>query len=123
VQTLRYYERRGLLREPPRRHSGYRTYSTETVAVVRFIQRAQAVGFTRCEIETMLHLAGCGATGCEAVKKLAQEKLRDLESRMESLRAMHDSLLKLADTCGRPARDRDCPLIKVLSSAPNGTGI
>jgi MerR family transcriptional regulator, mercuric resistance operon regulatory protein len=120
VQTLRYYERRGLLPEPPRRDSGYRAYSKDTVAVVRFIKRAQELGFTLGEIDTLLHLAGGGPASCEAVKGLAQEKLLDLDSRMEGLRVMHDSLQRLVDTCDRPARRRECPLIEALGSVPNG---
>jgi Hg(II)-responsive transcriptional regulator len=122
IQTLRYYERRGLLAEPPRRASGYRAYNKDTVAVVRFIKRAQELGFTLSEIDTLLQLAGGGPASCEAVKDLAQEKLLDFESRMESLRAMHDSLQRLVDTCDRPAPRRECPLIEGLGSVPNGTG-
>jgi Hg(II)-responsive transcriptional regulator len=119
VQTLRYYERRGLLREPPRRDSGYRIYDPDAVVVVRFIKRAQELGFTLVEIEALLDLAGGGPASCEAVKDLAQEKLLDLERRMESLRAMHDSLQRLVDTCDRPARRRECPLIEGLGRLPS----
>ena len=80
AQTLRYYERRGLLHEPPRRDSGYRAYTSETVKVVRFIKRAQEVGFTLDEVEMLLHLAEGGPANCDAVKVLAQEKLGDLEN-------------------------------------------
>lgn len=121
VQTLRYYERRGLLREPPRRDSGYRAYDTAAVARVRFIKRAQELGFALAEVETLLHLASGGPASCEAVKALAGEKLLDLESRMASLRAMHDSLQQLIATCDRPKRRRQCPVIQALGGAPSGT--
>lgn len=94
-------------------------YGTDTVAVVKFIKRAQEVGFTLSEIETLLDLAGGGPASCEVVKAVAQEKLRDLETRMESLHAMHESLQRLVDTCDRPARDRECPLIEGLGSVPH----
>ena len=57
TQTLRYYERRGLLPQPERTHSGYRTYTADAVRVVRFVKRAQQLGFTLDEIEELLHLA------------------------------------------------------------------
>ena len=122
AQTLRYYERRGLLHEPPRRDSGYRAYTSETVKVVRFIKRAQEVGFTLDEVEMLLHLAEGGPANCDAVKVLAQEKLGDLETRMESLRAMHDSLGQLIATCDRPKRRRECPLIEALGGVPIPSG-
>lgn len=114
VQTLRYYERRGLLPEPPRRDSGYRTYGANSVAVVRFIKRAQEVGFTLSEIEMLLHLAQGGPANCDAVKELAHQKVIDLERRMQSLEAMRASLERLVETCERPKRSRECPLIEAL---------
>lgn len=116
AQTLRYYERRGLLREPPRHDSGYRAYTSETVKLVRFIKRAQGLGFTLDEVEMLVHLAEGGPASCDAVKVLAEEKLGDLETRMESLRSMHDSLERLIATCDRPKRHRECPLIDALAA-------
>jgi DNA-binding transcriptional MerR regulator len=78
VQTLRYYERRGLLHEPPRGDSGYRAYGMDSIAVVRFIKRAQDVGFTLNEVASLLHLARGGPAGCDAAKVLAEEKPRQL---------------------------------------------
>jgi Hg(II)-responsive transcriptional regulator len=121
VQTLRYYERRGL-REPPRRDSGYRAYDTAAVATVRFIKRAQELGFALAEVETLLHLASGGPASCEAVRALTEEKLVDLESRMASLRAMQDSLQQLIATCDRPKRSRECPVIQALGGVPSGDG-
>lgn len=122
IQTLRYYERRGLLPKPPRRDSGYRSYETHSVAVVRFIKRAQEVGFTLGEIETLLHLAEGGPASCEAVKELAHQKVLDLDRRVESLHAMRDSLQRLVATCDRPKRSRECPLIDALGRESAGGG-
>lgn len=117
VQTLRYYERRGLLPEPPRQDSGYRAYGANSVAVLRFIKRAQEVGFTLTEIEMLLHLAQGGPANCEAVKELAHQKVVDLDRRMESLHAMRASLERLVETCDRPKRSRECPLIEALGGS------
>ena len=64
IQTLRYYERRGLLREPERRHSGYRAYPPDTVALIRFIKRAQELGFSLSEVEELLHLRQDRESAC-----------------------------------------------------------
>jgi DNA-binding transcriptional MerR regulator len=123
IQTLRYYERRGLLRQPPRQDSGYRSYGAEAVGVVRFIKRAQELGFTLSEVEMLLDLANGGPKGCEAVKALANHKLHDLESKMTSLHAMHESLERLVATGERPKRQRECPLIDALGSVAGVPGI
>jgi Hg(II)-responsive transcriptional regulator len=120
IQTLRYYERRGLLPEPPRRDSGYRAYGANSVAVVRFIKRAQEVGFTLNEIELLLHLAQGGPASCRAVKELAHQKILDLDRRILSLQAMRASLDRLVETCDRPKRSRECPLIESLGGGAVG---
>lgn len=73
VQTLRYYERRGLLPEPDRSESGYRSYDTDAVRVVRFVKSAQQLGFSLEEVDTPLHLAAGGPESCDAAKTLATE--------------------------------------------------
>lgn len=120
AQTLRYYERRGLLHEPLRSESGYRAYPSDTVATVRFIKEAQKLGFTLSEVETLLHLGHGGPSDCDAVRELATEKLCDLEDRMASLSTMHHSLEQLIATCERPLRNRVCPLIAALGGIPDG---
>lgn len=111
VQTLRYYERRGLLAEPDRLESGYRSYSPDAVRTVRFVKRAQQLGFSLEEIDSLLDLAAGGPDSCKAAKILATEKLAHLEQKIASLTAMRDSLLQLVATCDRSPRRRVCPLI------------
>jgi Hg(II)-responsive transcriptional regulator len=120
VQTLRYYERRGLLPEPARRESGYRVYGPDAVRRVRFIKRAQELGFALSEAETLLALAAGGPEGCDAARGLAEEKMRELDRRIADLEAMRDSLRRLASTCARPRDERDCPLLQAIGeSAPD----
>jgi MerR family transcriptional regulator, mercuric resistance operon regulatory protein len=116
-QTLRYYERRGLLPEPERTASGYRSYSVDAVRLVRFVKRAQQLGFTLIDIEELLHLAGGGPASCEAAKTMARIRIADLEQRIEELVGMRDALAQLVDTCDRPRAERDCP-IHVTSKQP-----
>jgi DNA-binding transcriptional MerR regulator len=114
VQTLRYYERRGLLAEPDRLDSGYRAYGPEAVRVVRFVKRAQQLGFSLEEIESLLDLAAGGPDSCEAARALSIETVARLDGKIASLTAMRDSLLQLVDTCGERRSERACPLLRAL---------
>lgn len=113
-QTLRYYERRGLVTEPPRAASGYRVYPAATVETVRFVKRAQELGFTLDEIRELLHLAEGGPEDCDTATALAQARLTALEDKIADLVRMRDSLLELVQTCELPRQDRHCPLLRAL---------
>ena len=120
VPTLRYYERRGLLPRPPRSAAGYRAYPPDTVGVIRFVKRAQELGFSLNEVTELLHLAGGGPDGCEAARSVAEERLADLEARIADLERMRTSLRRLVDTCGRPRTDRECPLLQAIQQDAGG---
>jgi Hg(II)-responsive transcriptional regulator len=117
VQTLRYYERRGLLPEPPRGESGYRFYGHDAVRRVRFIKRAQELGFGLSDAESLLALAAGGPESCEAARELAETKVAELDRRIADLLAMRDSLQRLATTCLRPRAERECPLLHSIEEA------
>lgn len=85
IQTLRYYERRGLLQAPPRRPSGYREYTSSAVGVVRFVKRAQELGFSLDEVESLLDLAAGGPSNCDTARGLASLKLAELERKIASM--------------------------------------
>ena len=121
-QTLRYYERRGLLPEPDRRESGYRAYAPDSVEIVRFIKRAQELGFSLAEVESLLELAGGGPESCEAAQDLAREKIKQLDSKIAALRAMRGGLQRLLESCELPRAERECPLIGALASDPRPGG-
>jgi Hg(II)-responsive transcriptional regulator len=111
AQTLRYYERRGLLPSPPRTVSGYRSYGPEAVRRVRFVKRAQDLGFSLAEIDVLLHLADGGPESCDVARQLAEHKVAGLEAKIASLQAMRASLGRLIATCSRPPAERICPLL------------
>ena len=92
IQTLRYYERRGLLPEPERSNSGYRAYDSDTVRLVRFIKRAQELGFTLREIEDLIELRQSPRRGAE-VRAVAATKVVDIERRIRQLKACERRLL------------------------------
>src|ERR1700757_3717207 len=119
AQTLRYYERRGLLPDPPRTASGYRAYEPEAVRIVRFVKRAQELGFSLTEIEMLLHLADGGPESCDAARQLAKNKVSNLDAKIATLNAMRASLTRLIATCARPRRARDCPLLDSLEPDPD----
>lgn len=121
-QTLRYYERRNLLPDPPRSSSGYRAYPDEAVARVRFIKRAQELGFTLGEIAELLHLAGGGPRSCDSARALAETRVDEIERKIADLQRMRDSLGQLVDTCTRPHAQRDCPLLEAIDTAARTDG-
>ena len=114
IQTLRYYERRGLLPEPPRRDSGYRLYDDGAVRLVHFIKRAQSLGFSLKEVESLLELAAGGPESCDAALRVARQRIAELDSRIADLRAMRASLRNLMATCERPRDERECPLVRSM---------
>ena len=115
VETVRYYERRGLIPDPPRRESGYRMYSENDVARIRFIKRAQMLGFTLYEIMELLSLKVDPDTTCADVKKRAEMKIKDIEEKMRALKQMKMMLTKLVALCkGGPSGE--CSIIKALDS-------
>jgi MerR family transcriptional regulator, mercuric resistance operon regulatory protein len=118
-ETLRYYERRGLLDTPPRTTGAYRDYPDAAVDLLRFVKRAQELGFTLDEIEELLHLDGGGPDSCDAARALAEARKADLEARIADLQHMRDSLAELVATCDQPRADRSCPLLSAIAAPPS----
>ncbi|SDU76569.1 MerR family transcriptional regulator [Jiangella alkaliphila] len=117
-ETLRYYERRGLLDEPPRTPGGHRDYPDTTVRLLRFVKRAQELGFTLDEVEELLHLDAGGPDGCDAARALAVARKSDLEARIADLQRMRDGLADLVETCDLPRDDRSCRLLVAIEPPP-----
>ncbi len=116
AETLRYYERRGLLAKPPRTMSGYRDYPASAVRLLRFVKRAQELGFSLDEVEELLHLDDGGPDSCESARALAEHRRLDLAARIRDLQRMHDSLADLAATCELPRADRRCALLSAIDA-------
>ena len=113
IQTLRYYERRGLLPRAQRGASGYRTYDPDTVGLVRFIRRAQELGFTLREIGELIQFRQVPRQGV-AVRTLAAAKLEDIERKIHQLMAMRDALGVIVDACECENDTMTCPIIEAL---------
>jgi Hg(II)-responsive transcriptional regulator len=116
VETVRYYERRGLLPEPPRRASGYRQYSPADVAYLQFIQRAQRLGFSLKEIAELLALRVNSTTSCGDVKARAERKLADVEGKLQALERIQGTLQQLIDSCRGQGPTSACPILEALET-------
>ncbi|HVC37111.1 MAG TPA: Hg(II)-responsive transcriptional regulator [Gammaproteobacteria bacterium] len=112
VETVRYYQRRGLVREPPKPRQGFRTYLPDTVDRLCFIRRAQELGFTLAEIKNLLML---GDGRCRETRELAERKLSLIHGRVRDLKAMERVLNTLVQACNRHGDAPGCPLIETLS--------
>lgn len=115
VETIRYYQRRGLLAEPPKPDGGaQRRYPRAAVRRVRFVKRAQALGFTLDEVGALLQLDEAGA--CAATRERATAKLQTIDAKLADLRAMRQSLAALLRRCDAADGDGACPLIDALAA-------
>ena len=113
-ETLRYYERRGLLPEPPRRESGYRIYPVDSVERLRFIKGAQALGFTLEEIRELLELRVNEQATQADVRERAEAKVSGIETKIAALQQMRDALLNLVNQCHGDGPTSECPILDAL---------
>ncbi|HEY2465370.1 MAG TPA: MerR family transcriptional regulator [Steroidobacteraceae bacterium] len=111
IETVRYYQRRGLVGLPPKRARGFRYYAPETAGRVRFIKRAQALGMSLEEVQRLLKLDKKGA--CQETRSLAAAKLALIEGKMLELGRLRDALQTLVAACDKP-HGTQCPIIVQL---------
>lgn len=115
VETIRFYEREGLIAEPPRRASGYRAYPPETIGRVRFIRRAKDLGFTLKEIDEILSLRVDPSTTCADVRAMARVKIESIEAKLAELEKMKGVLERLARSCRGRGPTSECPILEMLA--------
>ncbi|GBE34469.1 mercuric resistance operon regulatory protein [bacterium BMS3Bbin06] len=116
IETIRYYERRGLIPKPPRRESGYRQYPRDTVTRIQFIKRAKELGFSLREILELLSLRVDPATTCGDVKKRAEIKIADIEEKIRTLQGMKKALMNLTVECKGRGPVSECPILEALDT-------
>jgi MerR family mercuric resistance operon transcriptional regulator len=114
VETIRYYERLGLISQPPKPAHGQRTYAEKTIVQLRFIGQAKQCGFTLREIATLFSL---GSDHCAVTRQLALQKLQDVEDKIAELIAVRDNLQALIGHCGEADGNGDCGLFATLLAA------
>ena len=119
-ETLRYYERRGLLANPPRNESNYRIYPEEAVGRVKFIKAAQGLGFTLREVKEMIALRATAEAQCEDVLQRARVKIAEVEEKLQTLKRMWETLTTLTAKCKGPVPISECPIMEALESSAVG---
>ncbi len=112
--TVRYYEKIGLLPEPPRSNAGYRIFSEESINRIRFIKQAQELGFSLKEIKELLDLRVTPKATTSDVRKRATEKIADIGDKIKRLRRMKNSLEVLVESCCNEASASECPILENL---------
>ena len=115
LETVRYYERRGLLPKPPRSASGYRLFPADAAPRLRFIRRAQELGFSLIEIRELLALRVSPRTTSAEIRKRTEAKIADIEHKIKSLESMRKSLRKLTNSCAGCGPISECPILESLA--------
>lgn len=116
IETLRYYERLGLLASPAQSTSNYRLYAEDTVRRVRFIKAAQALGFSLKEIKELLSLRAAPQASCVDIRRRAEAKITDIDAKTTLLIAMNHALSKLVEECSTEGPLTDCPILAPLEN-------
>jgi MerR family copper efflux transcriptional regulator len=116
VATIRFYERRGLLAEPERTPAGYRRYPAAVVNRLRFIRRAQELGFTLAEIGELLSLTAAAASDCVPVRHSTVRKIESIDRRIRDLQRMRAALVELQAACVGSGPAAECPILDALAA-------
>lgn len=114
LETVRYYEREGLLPKPPRTTAGYRVFPRDAARRLRFIKRAQELGFSLTEIRELLALRSHAGTRHAIVRSRAQAKIVDIDQKMRALERMKKALRTLSERCEACAPSAACPILESL---------
>ena len=114
IQTIRYYERRGLFAAPRRTPSGYRQYAEDAVSRLRFIKHAQELGFSLQEIQDLLGLRVRHGAACDAVERKTRQKITLVEQKIRDLQRLRRTLDRLAAACAARRTTDDCPILEAL---------
>lgn len=114
VETIRYYQRVGLIQEPEKPNEGFRVYPSEYISRVKFIKRAQELGFALKEIQDLLDL---GDGNCKEVQHLAEQKLDQIEERLNDLKSIKNALADLVNQCKANTENPCCALIDALNKS------
>ena len=117
VETIRYYQRVGLVVEPIKPLSGFRVYPGEIIDRIRFIKRAQKLGFS---LQDIAHLLELGEGHCNDVRAQAEVKLKQIEVQIKGLQSMRKTLKKLITECNTGQGNGHCPIVQSLAKEPRG---
>jgi MerR family mercuric resistance operon transcriptional regulator len=115
IETVRYYERIGLIPAPPRKNGRQRIYDESHVRRLKFVRRSRELGFALDDIRTLLVLADRGEQACSETKEMTVRRLADVRGKIISLRKLERALRQMTDAC-RPGRQSSCPILDALSA-------
>jgi MerR family mercuric resistance operon transcriptional regulator len=115
VETVRFYERQGLIKRPTAPRQGFREYPEQVVDRIRFIRHAKVLGFTLKEIGQLLSLRAHPRINCETVQTRALEKIATVDEKIRALRRIRSQLQKLANACNERDATADCPILEALT--------
>lgn len=118
VETIRFYERQGLMLQPARKESGYRQFSEDAVARIRFIKRAKELGFSLKEVRELLDIQENPEASRADVKQHAETKLQDIEAKIRDLQRMKKALKEVTDACSGHGPLAGCPILDALNFDP-----
>ncbi len=119
IETVRFYEREGLIAAPPRSESGYRQYPADTVARLRFVKKAKELGFSLKEIRELLSLKAKSSGSCGDVRNRATGKIEDIDRKIAVLQAMRKALSALVEECSGEGPRSACPILGALDAEPD----
>ena len=111
IKTIRFYERKGILPKPERKHSGYRVFNEEDVRRLKFIRLSKGHGFSLQEIKELLDLRIDSRSSCDEVRTLSEKKIEMMDAKIEELQSMKRALLKLVISCRNREYSSDCPIL------------
>lgn len=114
TQTIRYYERIGLINKPDTNEAGYRMYPEKAAGVLRFIKHAKDIGFSLKQISEIFSLDNNKYNTCSNVKRLAEEKVYEIDKKLNSLNLMRKELLNLISLCEEKTGNQRCPILDIL---------
>ncbi|TDT63597.1 Hg(II)-responsive transcriptional regulator [Fonticella tunisiensis] len=114
IETIRYYEKMGLIPEPPRTESGYRLFSLEAIERIKFIKRAKELGFTLSEIKKLLDISDGQEFDCQDVQRFAFQKLKEIELKIHDLEKIKAILQDLSQKCPGQGPISECPILEEL---------
>ena len=120
IETVRFYEREGLIPEPPRRPSGYRDYPSDTVTRIVFIRRAKELGFSLKEINELLDFRVRPRRSCASVQRSAEAKIADIDGKIANLQRMRRALKDLTRACKDRTPTTECPILSSLDTKKGG---
>jgi len=116
VDTIRYYEKEGLLEKPQRKDSGYRQYNDDVIERLSFIRQAKSLGFTLTQINELLSLEVKKGTTSKDIKNIAQSKLKDIEEKIKMLKKMQKILKELVTQCSGKGPVEQCPILNAIKN-------